>query len=182
MTEIDLTKEKNVKNSLFFFLLRDSLPWIHKGDDYAVDDFNRDKQEVIKYLIDRLEKTEGDVEGIFCKKEEKDNEILEESILRPLNYKFKEILKKDYQRYFKDAIPKTLRKEILERDGSKCQYCGVDLIQLEEMGFPAQIDHIKPRRSGGKHNPENLVACCWKCNLGKKDFDLFEYEDDDSDG
>jgi len=184
MTEIDLSKEKNIKNSLLYFLLRDSLPYgsaYKKGYEYTVDDFNRDKKELIKNLIDWLEKTENDdIEDMYCKKEQKDNDIMSNFVIRALNEKFKDILKKDYQRYFKNSIPPKLRKEILERDGNKCQYCGIDLIELEKTGFPAQIDHIKPRRSGGKHNPENLVACCWKCNLGKKDFDLFEYEDDNS--
>lgn len=181
MSELDLNRGRIIKNSLLFFLLRDSLPIgaYYTGVEYTIEDFNRDKTELIKNLIDTLEKTEGDIEELFCKKELKDNDILETFILRPLNEQFKDILKKDYQRYFKDTIPKNLRKEILERDGNRCQYCGIDLIKLEEVGFPAHIDHIKPRRSGGKHNPGNLVACCWKCNLGKRDFDLFEYDDDD---
>lgn len=182
MPNVNLDKEKNVKNSLFFFLLRDSLPigTADSGFEYTIDEFNRDKKELIAYIIDRIEKNESDLEDVFCQKEQMDNDIFETLVLRLLNEKFKNILKKDYQRYFKNTIPKNLRKEILERDGNKCQYCGIDLNSLEKMGFPAHVDHIKPRRSGGKHNPENLVACCWKCNLGKKDFDLFEYEDDES--
>ncbi len=170
-------------NSLFFFLLRDGLPVgsAYSGAEYTLNDFNRDRKELIKHLIDSLEKSDGDIDDLFRIKEEKDNDLLESWILRPLNDQFKTILIKDYQRYFKDSIPKNLRKEILERDGHKCQYCGADLIELEKDGFPAHVDHIKPRRSGGRHNPENLVACCWKCNVGKKDFDLFEYEDDNSD-
>lgn len=179
MIDIDLNKEKKIINSLLFFLIRDSLPvGVYGGAEYTLNDFKLDKKELIRYLINSLEKAEGDIEDFFTKKEEKDNEILETFIVRPLNDQFKDILIKDYQRYFKNTIPQKLRKEILERDANKCQYCGIDLSELEKAGFPAHIDHIKPRRSGGKHNPENLVACCWKCNIGKKDFDLFEYEDD----
>jgi len=176
------SKEDLIKNSLLFFLLRDSVPRMFSGRkewvDCSIEEFNKDKSGLISFLAECADRLEGDVEAEFSKKELKDAEIVDNFILRPLNQDFKEILKKDYKRYLKDNLPQKLRKEILERDKYLCQYCGINLVELENIGFPAHIDHIKPRRSGGKHNPENLVACCWKCNLGKKDFDLFEYEDD----
>jgi predicted restriction endonuclease len=176
---IELPKKKVITNSLLFFLLRDSLPiGTARGVEYSFDDFNRDKNELIKNFHEWLDGIEKSEEEILTEKEAKDQETFENFILIPLNNTLKDILKKDYSRYFKTTLPKKLRDEILVRDNYKCQYCGIDLKRLEEMGFPAHVDHIKPRRSGGKHNPENLVACCWKCNLGKKDFDLFEYEDD----
>ena len=174
-----LPKEKTITNSLLFFLLRDALPvGTASGFEYSIDDFNRDRDELIENFHEWLDGINSSEEEVLREKEAKDQDIFENFILRPLNEKLKDILKKDYYQYFKSSIPKKLRNEILERDRYKCQYCGTDLKGLEETGFPANVDHIKPRRSGGKHNPENLVACCWKCNLGKKDFDLFEYEDD----
>jgi hypothetical protein len=175
----NLHKEKAITNSLLFFLLRDSLPrGSALGFEYTIDDFNCDRDRLIKSLHEYLDGIDSDEEKIFTEKEVKDQDIIKILILTPLNNKLKDILKKDYYQFFRSSIPNKLRNEILERDKYKCQYCGSDLTELEEMGFPAHVDHVKPRRSGGKHNPENLAACCWKCNLGKKDFDLFEYEDD----
>lgn len=49
------------------------------------------------------------------------------------------------------------KREVLRRDNYTCQYCGNRLTQLT-------IDHIVPRRLGGKHAWENLVAACPACN------------------
>ncbi len=175
----NLPKEKAITNSLLFFLLRDSLPKATAfGFEYTIDDFNRDRDGLIKALKEFLDDIDNDEEKLFTEKQANDQDIFKGLILTPLIYKLKDILKKDYHQFFRSSIPNKLRNEILERDKYKCQYCGSDLKEIEEMGFPAHVDHIKPRRSGGKHNLENLLACCWKCNLGKRDFDLFEYEDD----
>jgi 5-methylcytosine-specific restriction endonuclease McrA len=56
------------------------------------------------------------------------------------------------------------RKGILLRDGSSCQYCGVQL--------PAgrlTLDHVVPRSRYGQSTWENLVACCFGCNNKKGD-------------
>ena len=52
-----------------------------------------------------------------------------------------------------------LRRQVLERDGYRCQYCGSD-IHLE-------IDHLTPRARGGKDTMRNLVAACYDCNRAK---------------
>jgi 5-methylcytosine-specific restriction endonuclease McrA len=51
------------------------------------------------------------------------------------------------------------RKNIMKRDGLKCQYCGStrDLT----------LDHIIPRSRGGEDSWENLVTACNKCNNRK---------------
>jgi len=54
------------------------------------------------------------------------------------------------------------RRNIFERDGHRCQYCG--------RRFPKQdltIDHVLPRSRGGKDTWDNLVLACMKCNLKK---------------
>lgn len=53
------------------------------------------------------------------------------------------------------------RRGIFARDGHACVYCGAtrDLT----------IDHVIPRRLGGKTTWENLVACCRSCNTRKGD-------------
>lgn len=51
------------------------------------------------------------------------------------------------------------RKNVLHRDGYRCQYCGIK---------PAlTIDHVLPRSRGGKDEWLNVVAACQKCNIKK---------------
>jgi 5-methylcytosine-specific restriction endonuclease McrA len=55
---------------------------------------------------------------------------------------------------------KLTKREILRRDDYTCQYCGVHTPYLT-------IDHIIPRRLGGHHDWDNLVAACPPCNHRK---------------
>jgi 5-methylcytosine-specific restriction endonuclease McrA len=55
---------------------------------------------------------------------------------------------------------KLTKREILRRDDYTCQYCGVHTAYLT-------IDHIFPRRLGGHHDWDNLVAACPSCNHRK---------------
>lgn len=51
------------------------------------------------------------------------------------------------------------RKNVIRRDGNRCQYCGSpDRIT---------IDHVMPRSRGGKDIWTNLVAACVPCNNRK---------------
>jgi len=50
--------------------------------------------------------------------------------------------------------------EVLERDHYTCQYCGKQVKHLT-------IDHVIPRRVGGEHVWENVVAACTACNCRK---------------
>ena len=59
---------------------------------------------------------------------------------------------------------KPSRKNILWRDKSKCQYCGVI-----EAPKDMTIDHVIPRSRGGGNTWPNLVTCCKKCNQKKRD-------------
>jgi 5-methylcytosine-specific restriction endonuclease McrA len=52
------------------------------------------------------------------------------------------------------------KREILRRDDYTCQYCGQRVPHLT-------IDHVIPRRLGGKHSWDNLVAACPSCNHRK---------------
>ena len=52
------------------------------------------------------------------------------------------------------------KREILRRDGFKCQYCGQSVPYLT-------IDHVIPRHLGGQHAWHNLVAACPACNHHK---------------
>ncbi|MEZ4700874.1 MAG: HNH endonuclease [Rhodothermales bacterium] len=51
------------------------------------------------------------------------------------------------------------RKNVLRRDGYRCQYCG----NRESL----TVDHVLPKSRGGKDTWENLVAACTPCNNRK---------------
>ncbi len=57
---------------------------------------------------------------------------------------------------------KLSRRSIFARDNFTCQYCGSQSRDLT-------IDHILPKRHGGRMSWENLVACCRRCNTKKGD-------------
>jgi len=52
------------------------------------------------------------------------------------------------------------KREILRRDDFTCQYCGFRSHLLT-------VDHVNPRRLGGKHIWTNVVAACHSCNRKK---------------
>lgn len=57
------------------------------------------------------------------------------------------------------------RNLVWQRAGIRCEYCG-----LEQQHSPLaslQIDHVRPRKHGGKDDPNNLALCCIDCNLHK---------------
>ncbi|NBC15944.1 MAG: HNH endonuclease [Bacteroidetes bacterium] len=53
------------------------------------------------------------------------------------------------------------RKNVLRRDGFRCQYCG----SRDRL----TVDHVMPKSRGGKDTWENLVAACTSCNNRKGD-------------
>lgn len=59
-------------------------------------------------------------------------------------------------------IPPSIRFFVLRRDDFTCQYCG---------GRPPKIvlhvDHLKAVANGGSNHPNNLIAACDDCNIGK---------------
>ncbi len=54
------------------------------------------------------------------------------------------------------------RKNILRRDGHRCQYCG-------RGDLPLTVDHILPKARGGEDEWENMVCACVQCNNKKGD-------------
>lgn len=65
------------------------------------------------------------------------------------------------------TVNKRLRFDVLKRDQLKCHYC-------HRGDVPLTLDHVIPRALGGMDVPENLVACCTDCNLGKSSTSLDE--------
>ena len=58
------------------------------------------------------------------------------------------------------AVTKRVRFEVLRRDEYTCRYCRSKENELT-------IDHVVPVALGGSDSPENLVAACRACNIGK---------------
>ena len=57
---------------------------------------------------------------------------------------------------------KSLRFEVLRRDGFACTYCGARAPEVQ-----LHIDHVIPVALGGQTVPENLRTSCVDCNTGK---------------
>ena len=93
-------------------------------------------------------------------------------------------------------IPAGVQREVLDRDGYFCRYCGIPVILQKAMrdaypetarwgagnvekhtAFQAldiDFDHIISRSRGGRNTPENLVVSCAPCNCGRNNFTLEE--------
>lgn len=52
------------------------------------------------------------------------------------------------------------RRNIFQRDGHACQYCGAS-------HHPLSIDHVLPRSRGGSDSWENVTTACMACNIRK---------------
>ncbi|MFH1007085.1 MAG: HNH endonuclease [Candidatus Latescibacterota bacterium] len=52
------------------------------------------------------------------------------------------------------------KRNILKRDGHRCQSCGT-------VDGPLTLDHVIPKALGGKDTWENLVCACAQCNNRK---------------
>lgn len=67
---------------------------------------------------------------------------------------------------FKVRAPLT-RRALLARDEHECQFVGCNR-------KATTIDHVHPRSKGGKHEWENVVGACKRCNSKKSDLTLEE--------
>lgn len=91
-----------------------------------------------------------------------------------------------------------VRAAVLKRDGYRCRYCGIPVVQAdirkiatklypESVGWDSrdpskqhagfqclwlQYDHVEPHSHGGKSSIENVVISCALCNFGKDRFTL----------
>lgn len=62
------------------------------------------------------------------------------------------------------AIPAALRRLVIHRAESRCEYC-----QLPQEGQEAtfHIDHVIPRAAGGETVADNVALACVSCSLRK---------------
>jgi hypothetical protein len=54
---------------------------------------------------------------------------------------------------------------VRQRAGNRCEYCG--LARANFPFAPFHIEHIIPKKHGGKDNADNLAFACHHCNLHK---------------
>jgi hypothetical protein len=96
---------------------------------------------------------------------------------------------------------KNLERELIERDGHFCRFCGIPVVRKEirsllndhyplelpwgktnfdqHAAFQAmwlQFDHIIPHARGGTTTLENMIITCAPCNYGRMNFLLEEIE------
>lgn len=64
-------------------------------------------------------------------------------------------------------------RQIRERDGHRCQYCGAT---KESTGFDLHLDHLIPESKGGQDVATNLVVACISCNSARKALSLAEWQ------
>lgn len=74
-------------------------------------------------------------------------------LIRPL------VIRLLYYVKFRVRALKINRQRIFKRDNHECVYCG-SVKQLT-------LDHVIPKSRGGKNTWNNLVTCCFTCNLKK---------------
>jgi ATP adenylyltransferase len=68
----------------------------------------------------------------------------------------------DHRRAALGYLSGSLRFEVLKRAGFRCELCG---ISANERAI--EVDHIVPRKYGGKDDITNLQALCFRCNANK---------------
>lgn len=65
------------------------------------------------------------------------------------------------------SISQSLHRKIREKAGFACEYCGTS---ETDTGGELTIDHYQPISKDGIDEEENLVYCCFRCNLYKGDY------------
>ena len=63
-----------------------------------------------------------------------------------------------------DDISLSLRRQVRERAGERCEYC---LMPQIASAFPHEPDHIVPLQHGGATSADNLALACLRCNRHK---------------
>lgn len=94
-----------------------------------------------------------------------------ESVIKSARAVFKipEIIRLAHYGNLPSRKVKLSRRAIYVRDKYTCQYCG-DRPNVDELS----IDHVNPRKLGGKTEWDNVVVACIYCNRKKADKTLKE--------
>ena len=65
------------------------------------------------------------------------------------------------------SVSNDLRNTVRERANYACEYCGAT---EEGSGGILSIDHYIPQSKGGTDDLNNLIYCCFRCNLYKQSY------------
>lgn len=65
------------------------------------------------------------------------------------------------------SVSESVRNKIRKRADFACEYCG---ISETDNGGELTVDHFQPQSKNGGDEEENLVYCCFRCNLYKGDY------------
>jgi HNH endonuclease len=65
------------------------------------------------------------------------------------------------------SISPNVRQLVREKANFCCEYCGTS---ETESGGDLTLDHFQPQSKNGKDEEENLIYCCFRCNLYKSDY------------
>lgn len=98
----------------------------------------------------------------------------------------KEIAQRRYwslKKKYGDGVSLNEYIELLEDNHNKggyCEYCGRKLLfkiakNVEEREMSPSIDHIVSKFCGGNHSKDNLIICCFACNVIKSNNDLVTF-------
>lgn len=75
----------------------------------------------------------------------------------------------------RQQLDRRVRAKVIERDGHRCTYCGVEVVE----GVPGMrmltVDHRVPRSRAGTDDLDNLVVACFSCNCRKHARDVDEF-------
>jgi len=63
-----------------------------------------------------------------------------------------------------DGIPAGLRRLVIERASSLCEYC---LLHQDDAQFRFHVDHVISRKHRGATTAANLALACLRCNVAK---------------
>ena len=92
----------------------------------------------------------GKAEGL----EHDPTHVLREDYLLPTVIRLRQFVRVPYRQ-----LPLT-RRNLFQRDGHRCQYCGYGGSQLS-------VDHVLPRSRGGGDTWDNVTTACLPCNVRK---------------
>ncbi len=88
----------------------------------------------------------------------------EDEVVRAVSFQIK--IPRILLLYFYDRLPlnevKFTRRNIFERDGNRCQFCGKKFDTKE-----LNLDHVLPKSRGGLTIWDNIVCSCFSCNARK---------------
>ena len=92
----------------------------------------------------------GKAEGL----EHDPSHLVRPDLLLPTVIRLRQFVRVPYR-----PLPLT-RRNLFQRDGHRCQYCGGAREQLS-------VDHVVPRSRGGSDTWENVTTACLPCNVRK---------------